>query len=737
MRLPWKRPVGRHIRAGDHAMTMGNWHGAVSAYANVIAHQPANAAIWTQYGHALKELMRWREAREAYARAIEANPDDLEARLHLGHILIEQGDSAEGSRVLAELLRRDPSQQAAYATLIGVGGRKLLPDNFQRRSYHEGLAGIVDSLRQTDRKIDDWVDRSTYPLSNYDAFRHDFPIKPPPGPTPSQPSIMVVVDAKGITPAFLRSTLQSLIDQEDGEWDAMIVATPTVADHPVASIAAIDPRIRFASGAANHTDGAEYILEISAGTILHRHAIGWLRFAANRTGSGALWCDHDYAVQHWRDAIRYERPCLWGIFDADLVAQTWSPPAAVLIKKTLLDALAPREDPAERRRAMLLAAGKVGPVAHLSRILASILRLPENAERAPPGPESVRRWSTDPEGSPPLPSVISDSTIRLIERRDRPAVSIAPLLQKDEQIQIIIPTRDSPDLLEKAIETIMATAARPARIEFTLVDNRSLLPETARCLAKLRSHFGATVMPFDEPFNWSRINNMAADHSTAPNIVFANNDIEMLTPGWDDLLLGYLQRTDIGLVGARLLYPDGAVQHAGMIFGMGEGPPVHDGVHSAIPDPGPQDRFDLTHAVPAVTGAFMAIRRRLFDQVDRFDEAGLAIAYNDIDLCLRVRQAGLRILYAPAIELIHHESKTRGLNDNRAKIAWDQGELATLYARWGEAMIDDSSYSPHWSRKRLYDGFRDPTMRQILRHLDRSAEPNPWLVGPKDDTDAP
>jgi hypothetical protein len=165
-----------------------------------------------------------------------------------------------------------------------------------------------------------------------------------------------------------------------------------------------------------------------------------------------------------------------------------------------------------------------------------------------------------------------------------------------------------------------------------------------------------------------------------------------------------------------------------MVFGIGEGSPTHDGVHSSIEDPGPQDRFDLTHAVPAVTGAFMAIRRDLFDRVGGFDALGLAVAYNDVDLCLRVRAEGLKILYTPAIELIHHESKTRGFNDNREKIAWDQGELRAIYARWGEALIEDPGYNPHWSRSRLYDGFRDPTMRQILDHIDRSAQPNPWLV---------
>jgi len=711
------------IRRGDNAMARRDWATAAAAYAEIVKRDPKRTAIHVQHGHALKELGDPAGAEAAYRAALDNAPDDIETLGHLAHAL-KKSRPADAMACFADILQRDPDNRDAYAQLIHGGARNLLGTSFHRDNQVTTLSRVGAALRNVAGAIEEWREAAFYPSPRYDAFRQDFPIQPPPDSvTPFR--ISVVIDARETTAFFLRSTLVSLLDQGGVEWQALVVASPDLMAHPVASMAA-DDRFRFVT--ARETAGeTDHQLHIGAGTKLDPHALAWFAFVAERTGALAIWCDHDHAVENWHDRPRYENPILWGVIDPDLLAQVVNPPAAILVHPSLatfdLDA-----DPAERRRGLLLKAAAKRSAAHIPRLLASVLRIPERAEIAPTGDDAPDLWSSDPRGSPPRPGSVIDLSVEIVDRRHRPAVAIAPIVRAGERIHIIIPTRDESAMLETAVTSLLDLATQRNHIDITIVDNRSACSETLACFHRLKALGNIGILPLDEPFNWSRANNVAVAASSAENIVFANNDIEMLTPGWDDILLGFLQREDVGLVGARLLYPDGKLQHAAMLFGTGEGSPVHDGVHADGHVTGPQDRFDLTHAAVAVTGAFMAVTRAVFDQVGGFDALRLPVGYNDIDFCLRVRATGRKILYTPAIEAIHHESKTRGMNDTRARVAWDQGELATMHDRWGSALTEDPGYSLHWSRQHVYGGFREPTMREILHRIDRSASEHPWLV---------
>jgi GT2 family glycosyltransferase len=719
----WRRnETQAHLRAGDLARALQDWKEAAASYAIVVRDEPKNGAIWTQYGHALKELGDIAGARKAYQTATEIAPDDLDARLHLARIKQQQGLAEEALCDFADILRIDPTHMDAYAAIAHGGARHKLPDNFPRAQGAQVLGDIADFTQKVAERIDRWVDISTYSIKNYNIYRQDFVINPPPS-TP-RISMMICIDARFSSPYFIRATLLSLLDQSDGDWRAIVIAGAVTMDHPVASLASCDQRIQFVAENGAATTTADYVLHVSAGTLLDPAAVAWFKFTAGRTRCEAAWCDSDHAAENWAQKRHYERPELWGVFDFDLMAQTRFPPPAILCRGSM--ALPGRAEAAERRRAMLLDASLRGAVVHIPRILASVLSIPPRADIAPPGEIDTPVWSSDPRGSPPRSGEIRGTPVTLRERAGRPAVSISPTRTGEEKMQVIIQTRDEPGMLAKAVETLLQTAARPQRIALTIVDNRSQDLQTHSYLAALQQSGRAKTLVVDAPFNWSRANNLAARESNAENIVFANNDIEMLTHGWDELVQGYLQRPDVGVVGARLLYPDGGLQHGGMLFGLGEGSPVHDGAHASPTDLGPQDRFDLTHSCVAVTGAFMAIRRTLFDLIEGFDDLALAVAYSDVDLCLRARSRGFRILYAPAIELIHHESKTRGFNVTRDKVAWDLGELRTLAMRWGEDLTTDPGYNPHWSVNRPFDGFRNPTPTQILAHIDRGACSNPW-----------
>ena len=236
------------------------------------------------------------------------------------------------------------------------------------------------------------------------------------------------------------------------------------------------------------------------------------------------------------------------------------------------------------------------------------------------------------------------------------------------------------------------------------------------------------MLTLDEPFSWSHLNNRAVDEVDTPLIVFANDDMVMLSEGWDDILRGLLDRPEIGAVGAGLLYPDETIQHAGILFGWSGGT-IHDGLYESRWEPGPADRWHVTRTVAAVTGAFMATRREVFLTHGGFDEAGLPVSYSDIDYALKLRASGLKILWTPEITAYHYESKSRGLDyldpEKRARAS---AELAVMEERWGAAMAADPGVNPIWHMATLpFRLLSAPSQSRLWTHIALCATRNPWL----------
>jgi len=233
----------------------------------------------------------------------------------------------------------------------------------------------------------------------------------------------------------------------------------------------------------------------------------------------------------------------------------------------------------------------------------------------------------------------------------------------------------------------------------------------------------------DEPFNWSRLNNAAAAGQDAALLVFVNDDIVMASEGWDEVLRGLLERPEIGAVGARLLYSDETVQHAGVIFGW-QGAGLHDGLSESASTPGPASRWHVTRRVAAVTGAFLATRRDAFLAHGGFDEIGLPIGYSDFDFALKLRASDLGILWTPEITCYHHESKSRGLDHlDPEKRARDAAERAVLERRWGSALTGDPSVNPVWHMATLpFRLISPPSQRRVWAHITQCAARNPWAV---------
>jgi len=223
-----------------------------------------------------------------------------------------------------------------------------------------------------------------------------------------------------------------------------------------------------------------------------------------------------------------------------------------------------------------------------------------------------------------------------------------------------------------------------------LVDNGSVETETAALLRELAAEPGIRVLSAPGGFNYSALVNRGVSAATGDVICFLNSDVEATSSGWLEALLDAVEQPDVGAVGARLLYPDGSIQHAGVILGV-LGGTGHAHRFTPRDAAGYFANMAVVREVSAVTGACLAIRRETFERTGGFDEA-LPVAYNDVDFCLRMREAGFRVLYTAHAELLHHEGASRG----RA----DAAEQARAYMkrRWGARFEIDPYYHPDLSR---------------------------------------
>lgn len=286
----------------------------------------------------------------------------------------------------------------------------------------------------------------------------------------------------------------------------------------------------------------------------------------------------------------------------------------------------------------------------------------------------------------------------LHHRKSRPAAPAKPKpldpIAKLPSISVIIPTRNRLDLLQNCLDGLQTT--RYPDFEVIVVDNDSDDPATLTYLSGIDTSF-ARVLHHPGPFNYSRINNHAAGEAQGELLCLLNNDIEITSPDWLSILATQAIRSDVGAVGAQLLYPDGRIQHAGVVIGVGNAA-GHAHRFLRPEEEGYFHRHALPQFVSAVTGACLVVAREKFMAVDGFDEEKFAVAYNDVDLCLRLNQRGWQSLYEPRAVLVHHESVSRGFDRDPIGAARFAGELRALKEGWQTESIVDPFHHPQLSR---------------------------------------
>lgn len=619
----------------------------------------------------MKETGQRDSARAAYEQATRLVPSRSAGWIELANLQRAEGRTKQAIATLqaGSLAAASPDgdglpDAALVEALLGLGARDHLP-----LPVHVAIEAA----------------EGVYALSRYTQFRQAYqtcllaPMRARKAGHTAKP-VTVVVDGRGVDP------------------DLVAISVDGLKGLPVVVIGDETAPVSLPT---DDVDGA--FLLIKAGTRIGEATVPCMRAALDRCEVAMVYCDHDHwdwapdssAVSNAPAEIRYGAPCLHPMADPFWFAQAGHAPACWLLAGAFVRGFARWADVIEALP------GQLHCAAHVPLLLVSAFA--GNAAPAPP-----IRWVEDTGHGEAQPA----------------------------DIQVIVQTRDAPDLLDSCITTLLDTANHPGRLDIVIVDNRSTLPATAKLLEEWSRRGVVRVMPHDEAFNWARANNLAARQGDQPYLLFLNNDVAMRSAGWDDRLRHYLandvEAGAVGVVGARLLYPDDRIQHAGVVIGMKNAGPVHEGVGVLLDaeraNTSPGDRWAHPRLVAAVTGAWMATTRSLFEAVGGFDER-LPVAFNDIDFCLRSRSVGRSVLYAADIVAVHQESATRGVTTAVAQMQHEQAEWQWLRGLWGKALQDDPAYNPNWSRVgQPCDGYALPAIAAVEAWTMASARAQPWSL---------
>lgn len=265
-------------------------------------------------------------------------------------------------------------------------------------------------------------------------------------------------------------------------------------------------------------------------------------------------------------------------------------------------------------------------------------------------------------------------------------------------VSLIIPTYNGYEITKQAIDSILNKSTYK-NFEILLVDNNSDEQQALDYFDEIKMHEKVSVLRYPHPFNYSAINNFALEYAKGEIIGLINNDVEVINPEWLTEMVSHAQREDIGCVGAMLYFENDTIQHAGVITGIG-GVAGHSHKHFRRNSHGYFSRLNIVQNLSAVTGACLLVRRSVYEEVNGLNEEDLTVAFNDVDLCLKVQKAGYRNLWTPYAELYHYESISRGTEDNPAKVKRFNNEVEYMKKNWLNELRHDRYYNPNLTMER-------------------------------------
>ncbi len=523
---------------------------------------------------------------------------------------------------------------------------------------------------------------------------------------PANPVISIVITQSCLwTPSNLQNAVDSVRRQAYPFWELCFVCTAS-ADSTFRSLAektaAHDARVKL----LDHTDASNactamnialdhatgtWVLLMKPGSLLAEHALFHVvRTVIDDADTAVVYSDDDQIDAQGKR----HSPSFKPEWDEAMFCSGQLHLPLCVFRKSLLDSLGgfrQAYDPAGEYDIMLRCLEQIKPekIRHIPRILC-------HHQESPIAPEiaDLQRKAELTAGRKALSKhykrIQVDCTVETLDEGYRLRCRLP---NPPSRVSIIIPVRNGYALLNTCITSVLSQSTYP-NYEILIVDNGSDEPAMLNYLHKLEQNPKIRIIRDPRPFNFSALNNHAARVATGDMLALVNSDIEVISPDWLEEMVGLASLPNTGAVGACLWYPADTLQHGGVILGI-------KGVAAHAPRCLPRTATNsLKHvfclrSVSAVTGACLVVKRKHYEQVGGLNETALAVAFNDIDFCLKLRQCGYRNLWTPYAELYHHESASRGAEDTTAKRRRFSNEIAYMQELWGDVLTNDPAYNPN------------------------------------------
>jgi len=517
-----------------------------------------------------------------------------------------------------------------------------------------------------------------------------------PEPFPNRPlrdegsilSFILSVDAK-TNCVDLKSTVSALKQQSCADWDAIVVLGETPQEPVLTKLAELcsqDNRFTHCTQSEDVlTPTGKNVATLTPGDMLSPYVVEYLAQATLKTPTPKLIYGDDDQLDKSGQRMHPRFKSAW---NRDLLYSTNYIGSFAAIEREMFHALLVKyPDIVHGLTHVILLQATVGmqddTICHIPHILRHVPT--ERANDFHSNKDEVEAFLQQHE-NPGI--VVLDGQQPEIYQPVWPVPVPAP------KVCLIIPTRDQKSLVETAVTSILTHTDYDA-FEILLVDNGSTDSEVLEWFdAITKQESNVRVLSYPHPFNYSAINNFAAQHTDAPLIGLLNNDVEAIHDDWLQELVSHAMRPDIGCVGAKLFFSDSSIQHAGVVLGIG---PVAGHVFAHLPsvDPGYLHALETTRNVSAVTGACLMIRRELYLQVNGLNEENLVVACNDVDLCLKTRHAGFRSVWSPFAALFHHESASRGQDESPESKTRLKKEQEYMIRTWSLSPGQDAYFNPN------------------------------------------
>ena len=520
--------------------------------------------------------------------------------------------------------------------------------------------------------------------------------------------ISVLVPAYRTPESYLRQMIESVQAQTYENWELCIAdgsGKEESLEKIVSQYAAKDSRIRYQlldknEGISGNTNAAirmasgEYLAFFDHDDLLAEDALYEAARAIEEQKAELIYTDEDKVRA---DLSEYFQPHFKPDYNPDLLCANNYICHLVVVKKELADrvgGLREEFDGAQDHDFLLRITERTDRIVHIPKVLYH-WRIHKASTADNPASKLYAYQAGQKAISEHLKRLGLEAEVS--QTKDFGFYRVSYPVQGTPLVSIVIPNKDEKDTLKACLESIKEKTTYPS-YEIVIVENNSQTSEIFEYYKEINGKDGIRVVTWKEPFNYSKINNFGFQYAKGDYVICLNNDITVITPSWIEEMLGYCQRPGTGIVGVRLYFPDDTIQHAGIIVGMG-GCAGSLFVGMNRKRTGYMHKAALVQDLSAVTAACMMVKREAFEAAGGFEES-LAVAFNDVDFCLKVRRAGYLVVYNPYAELYHYESKTRGLEDSPEKQRRFQSEIEYMRCHWLDILKrGDPYYNRNFSLK--------------------------------------